>query len=312
MKRIICILIILYSQICIAQNLVPNPSFEDTVVCPDNYDECNYAVGWDSYRFSPDYFNSCNSNVVAVPLNDFGFQYARSGNAYAGFVSFQRSVFYRESLGAQLAQPLTIGQQYYVSFYVSMAARNIVQVNIATNKIGIKFSSIPYSTNSPISIDNSANIFSNNVINDTINWIKVAGSFIADSSYKYLSIGNFFTDSATSYTLNDVNAEFAYYYVDDVCVSTDSIICNGNTGIIRKVDYSFHIINNFSNGIIYYINNSNKYAEVIIYSSIGKLISTILLKDQKGIIDFTNYSSGTYLLIINHNGMVSHKKVIKY
>ena len=75
-----------------AQNLVPNPSFEDTVSCPDNLAQIDKAVGWSSYRITPDYFNSCSSASafpsVSVPSNQWGTQSAKTGNAYAGLITY--------------------------------------------------------------------------------------------------------------------------------------------------------------------------------------------------------------------------------
>ena len=43
-------------EISFAQNLVPNPSFEDTLRCPNAVNQVDSAVGWIAYKGSPDYF----------------------------------------------------------------------------------------------------------------------------------------------------------------------------------------------------------------------------------------------------------------
>ncbi|MBK5286545.1 MAG: hypothetical protein JJE25_14195 [Bacteroidia bacterium] len=45
----------------LAQNLVTNPSFEDTVACPFGASQLNFATGWSSYWGTPDYFNLCGT-----------------------------------------------------------------------------------------------------------------------------------------------------------------------------------------------------------------------------------------------------------
>src|SRR5690606_32613561 len=81
-----------FSNLSNAQNLVPNWSFEDTVACPTSLTQIDKAIGWSSYRQSPDYFNSCAPvnypQNVSVPTNQWGDQFAKTGNAYAGFVTF--------------------------------------------------------------------------------------------------------------------------------------------------------------------------------------------------------------------------------
>jgi hypothetical protein len=208
-----------------SQNLVPNGSFEDTVACPIGTGNITYSVGWSSYNHSPDYFNSCNNNQVGVPSNYFGYQYPSAGDAYAGLYTYARfGIDVREIIGIQLNQALIIGHRYYVSFYTSRAFNPIpgIRINIATNKLGARFSTLPYSVSSSIPIDNFADVYSDSVFSDTTGWTRISGYFIADSSYQYLSIGNFFDDSATTHITYDTTAAFAYYYIDDVLVIEDT------------------------------------------------------------------------------------------
>ena len=71
---------ILQFTVCIsafAQNLVPNPSFEDYCSCPDNSGQVYRAIGWTSFGNSSDYFNCCAPpGAQSVPLNPSGYQCA--------------------------------------------------------------------------------------------------------------------------------------------------------------------------------------------------------------------------------------------
>ena len=59
-----------------AQNMVPNPSFENHTVCPASYGELYKCENWSSFGYSPDYFNACSPDtIVNVPQNEFGFQF---------------------------------------------------------------------------------------------------------------------------------------------------------------------------------------------------------------------------------------------
>jgi len=95
-----------------AQNLVPNPSFEQYDSCPNNND-CNIgdATGWSCYGGCVVYCNSCapNSpnNYNGVPYNAAGFQYAATGNAYAGeYFYYPNSGYGRGYMGTTLSTPL--------------------------------------------------------------------------------------------------------------------------------------------------------------------------------------------------------------
>jgi hypothetical protein len=72
------------------QNLVPNPSFEDTVYCPNNSGQLTATKFW----YSPtagtsDYFNRCSDQIngLQIPYTGLGYQNTL-GNSYAGMQIF--------------------------------------------------------------------------------------------------------------------------------------------------------------------------------------------------------------------------------
>jgi hypothetical protein len=229
------LLLLFYSLVLSAnvfgQNLVPNPSFEVYDTCPNigggpYLSQIRYAVGWSSYRVTPDYYNSCAPDTSnpswSVPSNIYGSQFARTGSAYGGLTTRGIVSTLREYIGIQLNQTLIQGERYYGSFYVSKAQRYLT---VASNKIGMKVSTVAYAAYSnPAPTDNHAQIYTDSLIQDTMNWVRISGSFIADSAYRYLIIGNFFLDSLTSYIDSDSTGGYAYYYIDDVYLSTDSTV----------------------------------------------------------------------------------------
>lgn len=120
----------LTALICKGQNLVPNPSFEEYNTCPDFWDQISNCTGWDSYRETPDYDNTCSSYAEITPPNCYsGFQYPHSGNAFAGLYTFYYANFSRELIGAQLLSSLSIGQKYYISFYINLAGGDSEKYN---------------------------------------------------------------------------------------------------------------------------------------------------------------------------------------
>lgn len=225
-----------------AQNLVINPSFENYTSCPPGGIQISNSTNWYAYRWSPDYFNSCTSNsACSVPINAYGYQFAATGGAYSGLFCYGANgndTTLREYLGAQLSNQLIIGQKYYVSLKVNCS--NNPNMNCRTNKLGALFSTVSFRNLSdgnlnvvnPTPIKNYAHIYTTSVISDTVNWTTISGSFIADSTYNYIIIGNFFDNQQTSHTKIDNSPScLAYYFVDDICVSTDSMTCMGSTGI---------------------------------------------------------------------------------
>ena len=200
-------------------NLVPNPSFEEYSACPEFAGDIDRATGWSSYRESPDYFNSCANAGLSVPSNALGYQNANNGIAYAGVVTFAKNQSDgREFFGSQLYQPLIAGAKYYFSLFISRA--DTFTLDGATNNFGLRFSSQFFTETNPAPISNLSHFHFDSIVTDKNGWTKISGSFVADSSYAFLMVGNFYDDAHTD-TLQC--ASVAYYYVDDVCVTTDSL-----------------------------------------------------------------------------------------
>ncbi|GAB4284411.1 MAG: hypothetical protein Kow0068_09470 [Marinilabiliales bacterium] len=105
---------ILLVELCFNQNLVPNPSFEDTLCSPWGTSLLICCAGWTDYMFSPDFFTPGGDSVVSVPDNLFGYQEPATGNCYASFIAYSNIGFYREVLGIELITPLEAGKKYYV------------------------------------------------------------------------------------------------------------------------------------------------------------------------------------------------------
>jgi hypothetical protein len=91
-------------------NLVPNPSFEDYSLCPNQLNQFEYVVEWTKCTYSTDYFNACDStNVASVPLNNVGYQEASYGIAYSGLIisCAPGNYNYREFIGCELIDSFT-------------------------------------------------------------------------------------------------------------------------------------------------------------------------------------------------------------
>ncbi len=215
------------------------------ILCPTSDDQLYNCVGWDAYG-SPDYFNSCSvSPDVSVPYNWGGYQQPSSGNAYVAIGTFGDPVFgyqcsdstycdSREYIGRSLSIPMTVGTKYFVSIKINLSLSNSIYCNCATNNIGILFSvnEFDFGIPNPTLIRNEAHIVSSAIVTDTAGWTTISGTLIADSAYQYITIGNFFDDPNTTVQIMDTNTYCnSYYYIDDVCVSDDSLTCISSVGV---------------------------------------------------------------------------------
>lgn len=229
---------------CEAQNLVPNPSFELKDTCPYTigFQEGDRPLYWYSWLNSPEYFNACadtsdpTAALVSVPQNGFAFQYAQDGDAYAGYYAFGIDQEFREYLGAPLVAPLTVGETYYLSFWTNATNAGSYWYSVGyCSNMGMLFtmqSNAWSDFNGPaFPFRNYAHLHRLAVLTDTANWTLVSGSFVADSAYQYVVLGNFFDNAHTQVLpAPPFNGEGAYCFVDNVCVSLDPNGC-GQTGI---------------------------------------------------------------------------------
>jgi hypothetical protein len=288
-------------------NLVSNGSFETYSSCPSIGGEIFNATGWDSYNGTVDYYHSCATNsMYLVPNNSFGYQVAHSGNAFSGLITYWDGGLAREVMGIQLSTSLTISQKYYFSFYTTLAGKNN-NVGYSSNKLGLKFSKVAL-YNAPI--NNTAHYFSNNVISDTINWTNIFGSFIADSAYKNLMIGNFF-DNLNTTIINNTTGTYAYYFIDDVCVSTDSAFCKNYVYVGIKENTTENMFRIFPNPASNSINIPFKLDSPLkIFNSLSQEIEFITEEKQNTLsIDCSTWRSGLYFIQINN---FKHKIIINH
>jgi hypothetical protein len=295
-------------------NLVVNPSFEDTVACPLGPGEIYNSNGWSSLNGSPDYMNSCNIFSMGAPLNWGGYQQPASGNAYAALVSYISTLInYREHIGCQLSSTLNIGTKYFVSFRVSLSLGASLDANCASNKIGATVTSVLYSGTALI--NNNPKIHTDSIIADSLNWTTVFGSFIADSAYNYIVIGNFFDDANTD-TIKYYNtfSDAAYYYIDDVCLSTDSAFTvNYTYTSFTNHDFNqiFTIFPNPSGDYVTILNKNQIY-DIRIYNAFGQELYFGRGNHQNEVkMDLRGFESGLLLINITSDNFNYKYKLIK-
>jgi len=328
MNKQICILIlVLIYRICNAQNLVPNPSFEDTVQCPDGPSQIFNAVGWFQPTLgTPDLLNVCNPFAydVNVPQNFWGYQNPRTGNGYAAFFACFINwdtvwLDYREYCEVQLLSPLVAGTDYYLSFFVSLAD----SMNYATDAIGVNFSVDTVQKHSFFDLDSITPQIQNvagNFIVDKTNWTRLTGKFTANGGEIFMTIGNFKnhfntdTISVSGGAVNIMQSDYGggYYYLDDICVSTDSLTCNPSVGINETITKEEFILspNPFSN-MINITTDRSEPIEVIFFDVSSRIIFNQSFTNSTTI-NTEQLAKGIYLYEVrNKHGVIKKGKLLK-
>ncbi len=232
-----------------AQNLVPNPSFENNIDCISF--NINNAPPWCPVgKNNVLHFYKCQSDLSGTtPFQYYdncfqSYQIPRTGQAYGviGVYNVASSNNYDCMAQVKLNDTLKNNKLYCISFYVSLF--NYCKYSV--DKLGARLSSIPFpcivaGTNtmtiagsftpqivSPASVQ----------LDDTLNWIEVSGTYTADGTEAYLTMGDFFLQSqhniVNSYPINCNGV--AEYYLDDVSVEEVEIAKARNDTLIYAGD----------------------------------------------------------------------------
>ncbi len=221
MKKLIIICLLTLPCMVFSQNLVKNPSFELFIDCPFTIEFDQYVIDWHDVGGSSLYFNSCApSYSYGVPVNSWGYQEARSGNAYASVLVYYYDVSsdYRSYIEGIFTEPLKKDTLYCVSYYVNnidMADGAIKNLDAYVSDTLVDY---PYGTSTPYTIELPAQIRSQQLLTDSINWMRISGLYKAHGGEKYIIIGNFtLRENTTKVQYNPAGMNLPYF-IDDVGV----------------------------------------------------------------------------------------------
>ncbi len=225
---------LLLAVVANSQNLVPNPSFEETNSCEYQHSRFKYQVnGWTTPNLgTSDIFNGCNTrSTTGVPNNFVGSQEAHHGDNYAGIyavtVGYEKMPHFSEYIEVQLISSLIEKEFYQLSFFVSLAEAS----DFGVCGLGAILSENKIKANTPLTLrpENLSSFGIENYkileqdcdkkIDDKLSWMKVSYSFRADGYERFLIIGHF-KDNEVTLELSNVDDprlnKHAYYYVDSV------------------------------------------------------------------------------------------------
>jgi OmpA-OmpF porin, OOP family len=214
-----------------AQNIVPNPWFENYITCPTATTSPTHSLAVRDWflptKGTSDYFNICNNAIngaVGVSANGFGKQVAASGAGYTGIIVYDiQSVDYKEYLSCKLTSPMQPGVQYSVSMKVSLAESYSTS---GCSALAVWFSkdtlpSVFKTSVATLSFPPKVSYQQFGMIKDTLNWVALKDTFQADSGYQYMIIGaSVPKNNMVTERIRPSNfLERIYYYIDNVVVA---------------------------------------------------------------------------------------------
>ncbi len=289
--------LILFLQFSQAQNLVLNGGLDNYITCPGfGQFSSTYITNWSKPSIaSSDYYNYTCANIqpsVQVP---------RSGEGYAGIIAFNATGLYREYITGTLSSPLVAGITYNVEFYASLN-NGYIQAII---ELGAYLSAA-----APGPFFNTQNIAVNpqvehtlTPLQDTANWMKVSGSFVASGGEQYITIGNFRSDANTTIIQPGTSGSFgAYYFIDDVRVAADTAVSLSEINpeieinIIQQQGYLQISLDEGAHNPL--------HIKIHVYNAIGTLVSQSESTSNQISVPWTNHPQGIYFIqVMNKDKM---------
>jgi|GEM_PF-2112586 len=240
MKQIILLVLLTFFWYGAAAqiNLIKNGGFEEYTHCPYNSDQIKLAKYWnciDTGYISPgdstlgdplcaaEYVNTCiEGGDWGAPHSLYYNHYPRSGNGMANTRMYwdenhpEVITYYRDYTQGHLSSRLIAGQSYCVTFYVVMDNSS----SFAINHIGAYLDDGSMDTTADCGLPQTSHIpqiVEDTIIKDSLNWVKVQGSFIANGTERFITIGNFYDSAHTAHIVMNYGY-YAYYLLDDVSV----------------------------------------------------------------------------------------------
>ncbi len=308
---------------CEAQNLVPNAGFEEA-------DSCVHMLGpgglqdWYSAYLHFDRLQACvpYGSINGLPMNTFTYQQPFEGGSCIGLFTYYQNGFVeqREWAMVPLLEPLVVGQTYYCSFRANAAFGGNAQyptIWLASNNIGMLFTTYDrhwYQGDAYPPPLNMAHIWRTEVLADTVGWTLVSGSFVADSAYTYLMIGNFFSNALTD-TLHFAPQGDPWFWfprgytlIDAVCVSPSLMGCDLGQGVSENSDAGAVLFPNPVRDELFIADRRGVKASIM--DAIGRSVWQGRIPSDHWAISVSGWALGSYVLRMELSTWVESRKFV--
>ena len=311
----------LLASVSYGQELVVNGGFEEYSVLPDFHNQLNRADGWFNPMFdgcitsidtcgTPDYLHMEGSGLASLPDNFYGYCIPFEGYGLAGIVAWN-NVGAREYLSSALISNMIIGARYRVQFSLTNGIPNTSTesgTGWGTSGLGVMFSSELPIQNSPI-VSGEPQIIIDSILFSN-QWETFSFVYLSDSSYSYLSLGNFHSETeitAQSFVNESSMFDVAYYFVDNISVvRLDSV-----SSISESASIINSIRQNQENIAISLSIENMEHANVFIYDMAGKHVARYDAQGQETVvIPIGHISKGLYVLNVETLKGSTRRKVM--
>lgn len=222
-----------------AQNLVPNPGFEEFTELPDVSAEFGKVKEWFnpagedvpavSEYGTPDFFHKRGGMDVRIPSTRMGYVSAFRGEAIVGLILYNKYdedlVDFREYLCVPLKEALQVGIKYKVELHFSTGVKNHYG-QWATPNLQVSFTEEKPKQNGHKPLPFKP-YYATPETKFNTGWQRISFEFVADFPHRYLIIGNFQNDKKTKLEVRNKGkraGECAYYFIDEVSVKGEGAL----------------------------------------------------------------------------------------
>ncbi|HIA35458.1 MAG TPA: T9SS type A sorting domain-containing protein [Flavobacteriales bacterium] len=316
----VTLLLFVTINLCRAQNMVPNPSFENYsntfcgIQVPTDFNQI--MIDWENPTLaSPQVFftnivNTCYNyqpfSLYSGPIGIKGNQSPRTGNAMVGLWSFTiPNLDQRQYVQAELTSPMITGNTYVIEFYVSLAD----SMELSIDKIGAYLSVNKPAHTSDGPLNYTPQVLSSTFVNDVSNWVLISDTIVAQDAYSHITIGNFYDDNSTNTMANStssgaVGTYGAFYFVDDVRIEEI------NTTRINDIQNDKLLI--YPTNVTEILNLNIPFDSwVEIHNCRGQLIYSQYMGNGLKEINMSNFSKGIYIVSVQNGVKALIRRIVK-
>jgi hypothetical protein len=321
------LLSLLFATNALAQNIVPNGSFELYTALPTNTAQWNRVLDWDNISNdtacqTPDFFHAqaAATSGVQLPQTNYGNITAEDGDAVMGILTYLASApEQREYISAPLTQPMLVGATYLVRFNAALGANPFH--GGASSNLGVALSVGPFAQR----CDSGASgviPFSpqgeNTSVVTSFGWELQSYTVVADYAYDRVTIGNFRDDANTAmqpidstlYTAGTYNGHHGgYYFIDNVSI-TKIADPNWTATVFAN---PFRLRQNPVDRFVEFDVASTKPIDVMLFNAQGHVVKSFRTNasSKEAAVEVSELPNGIYLVqIIDETLVTARFKVV--
>lgn len=304
MKSIV-LLFLLMPVFALSQNLVMNPSFEDTTTTNYNaiYPICEYWYNPNSATsdYASPYWQElcCNGGLLLnPPLTILGFQNALDGSAYIALDLYESTSNAKEYAQGFLTEPLIAGEQYCLEIWLNLSD----STGLTTCDFQVCFTSDNVNdstTGSSLGLTNCVEFDISNI--DTSDWTLFAGNYTAQGGEQFVYLGsntpNEQLECAQTFNSNSQIWNTAYVFVDMLSVFADEDCINSIQQPWQAPMFSIGP-NPFADRLtIAFASYSSK--KIMLFDMLGREVLSFSNRENVIHLNLETIANGNYILFVS-------------